>query len=115
MIVFAAFQRPASPWWNACRSIDSPAVTIHVLATLPSFEVPLIQVRFLFLQPRNPFQVPRELDGLSKTLVDLPKAALYAGAIAFLAVAGAAGALVGARAPGMACMAAQDQNGMIAL
>ena len=49
---------------------------------------------------QNPFRETRELDGLSKALVDLPKAALYAAALAFVAVSGALGSYLGGRAPG---------------
>ena len=49
---------------------------------------------------QNPFREARELDGLSKALVDLPKAALYAAALAFVAVSGALGSYLGGRAPG---------------
>ena len=51
---------------------------------------------------QNPFQRSRELDGLSKALVDLPKAALYVGALVFVAASGALGSVLGTRAPGAA-------------
>lgn len=49
---------------------------------------------------QNPFQAERELDGLSKVLVDLKQPVLYAGAAVFLAVAALLGSLVGTKAPG---------------
>lgn len=49
---------------------------------------------------QNPFQAERELDGLSKVLVDMKQPVLYAGAAVFLAVAAFLGSLVGTRAPG---------------
>ncbi|CAL8468289.1 g7829 [Coccomyxa elongata] len=48
---------------------------------------------------QNPFGSRKELNGLSKTLVDLPKAALYAGAFVFVAAAGAIGSVIGSKAP----------------
>ncbi|KAK9915263.1 hypothetical protein WJX75_006851 [Coccomyxa subellipsoidea] len=48
---------------------------------------------------QNPFGSPKELDGLSKTLVDLPKAALYVGALVFVAAAGTIGSVIGTKAP----------------
>lgn len=49
---------------------------------------------------QNPFQAERELDGLSKVLVDIKQPILYAGAAVFLAVAALLGSLVGTKAPG---------------
>ena len=49
---------------------------------------------------QNPFQAERELDGLSKVLVDVKQPILYAGAAVFLAVAALLGSLVGTKAPG---------------
>ncbi len=56
-----------------------------------------IDIRFCL---QNPFRAARELDGLSKALVGLPKAALYAGVVVFLAVTGAVGSYLGTKAPG---------------
>ena len=55
-----------------------------------------------FLAVQNPFQRSEELDGLSKTLVDLPKTALYVGALVLVAASGALGSLLGTKAPGTA-------------
>ena len=49
---------------------------------------------------QNPFQAEKELDGLSKVLVDVKQPLLYAGAAVFLAVAALLGSLVGTKVPG---------------
>jgi len=53
---------------------------------------------FFLLQ--NPFQAERELDGLSKALVDIQQPLLYAGAAVFLAATAFLGSFVGTKAPG---------------
>lgn len=51
-------------------------------------------------QKQNPFRRPREMDGLQKTLANLPSAAFYGAALLLITAAGALGYTVGARAPG---------------
>lgn len=58
-------------------------------------------IKIWYLSRQNPFGSPKELDGLSNTLVDLPKAALYVGALVFVAAAGTIGSVIGTKAPGM--------------
>lgn len=49
---------------------------------------------------QNPFQYPRDLDGLQATLAGLSQAAFYAAGALLVAVGGGAGYLAGSQAPG---------------
>lgn len=54
----------------------------------------------LCLQNQNPFRHSREMDGVQKTLANLPGAVFYGAALLLITAAGALGYSAGARAPG---------------
>ena len=52
------------------------------------------------LQTANPFKHSREMDGVQKTLANLPGMVFYGAALLLISAAGALGYSAGARAPG---------------